>query len=69
VTAGGWLPGSRGAAALADYADKIGAEMIILPDDLADRSILDRFRGDPSPDDVREKAHRPTLVVATGDAA
>jgi hypothetical protein len=43
--------------------------VIILPEDLDDRSIFDRFRGDPSPDDVTKKAHRPTLVVATGDAA
>jgi len=65
VKASGWLPGSRSAATLAEYAEKIGADMIILPEDLEDRSLYERFRGDPSPGDVEEKTHRPTLVVAT----
>jgi hypothetical protein len=69
VDTAGWLPGSRGADALAEYAEKIGATTIILPEDLEDRSFLDRFRGDPSPDDVKEKSHRLTLVFATGNAA
>ena len=67
VKASGWLPGSRSADTLAEYAAKIGADMIILPDDLEDRSMYQRFRGDPSPSDVEEKTHRPTLVVATRD--
>lgn len=68
IQASAWLPASRSADTLAEYADKIGADLIIVPDDLDDRSILDRFRGDPSPSDVENKTHRPTIVVATSNA-
>jgi nucleotide-binding universal stress UspA family protein len=67
IEAAGWLPGSRGADALAEYAEKVGATLILLPADLDDRSFMDRLRGAPSPGDVAEKTHRPTIVVATGD--
>jgi nucleotide-binding universal stress UspA family protein len=65
VDAFGWLPSSRGAAALAEYVHQEGADLVIIPDDLEDRSLIERLRGDPSPEGIAQESATPTVLVHT----
>ncbi|MGH2380645.1 MAG: hypothetical protein ACRDG7_05425 [Candidatus Limnocylindria bacterium] len=45
ISAGGWLPREGGVDAMVDYAREHGAEVVLLPDDLPDRGLVDRLVG------------------------
>ena len=62
VDAYGWLPDSPGADALVSFADEQHADLIVVPEGLADPNLLDRLRG-RSLQGVGEKAERPVIVV------
>ena len=62
IDAYGWLPDSPGADALVDFADDQHADLIVVPEELAEPNLLDRLRG-RSLHDVGEKTERPVIVV------
>ena len=45
VDAWGWLPTKRDAAELASYAERQGAEVVLVPKDLEQPSVVDRVLG------------------------
>jgi hypothetical protein len=45
VDAWGWLPTRKGAADLADYAERQGASLVLVPPDLEQPSLVDRVLG------------------------
>ena len=63
IEAFGWLPKSKSADAIVEYADREHADLIMLPGELDDRSLFDRLKGKPSIDDMAENADRPLAVV------
>ena len=62
IDAYGWLPDSPGADALVTFADSLHADMIVIPEELADPNLLDRLRG-RSLDGIESKTERPIVVV------
>lgn len=62
VEAFGWLPKRKGADALAEYADRQHADLIILPADMEEPGLFDRLRKATLKDAV-EETHRPVAVV------
>lgn len=62
VDAYGWLPSTKGSDGLASYADSIGADLIMLPHELAEPSLFERLRGASAAAAVRD-VHRPIVVV------
>ncbi len=63
VDAYGWLPDKKSGEALADYADKQAADLIMLPAELQEPGLFDRWRG-ASVEEAVEETHRPIAVVA-----
>lgn len=45
IDAWGWLPTSRDGRALAEYAERQGASLVLVPPDVADPGLLDRAAG------------------------
>ncbi len=66
VDAWGWLPSEHGLEALWDDARKRGADLIVIPEELADGGVLDRLRGDRLDD--KTLADAPTAVMVVDDA-
>jgi nucleotide-binding universal stress UspA family protein len=62
VEAFGWLPQRKGADALAEYADRHHADLIILPAEMEEPGLFDRLRKATVKDAV-EQTHRPVAVV------
>ena len=62
VDAYGWLPSTKGSDGLADYADEVGADLIMLPQELAEPSLFARLRGASVAAAVKD-VHRPIVVV------
>ncbi|MCK9517719.1 MAG: universal stress protein [Dehalococcoidia bacterium] len=62
VEAFGWLPDKKGADALAEYADKQQADLIMLPADMEEPGLFDRLRKATVKDAV-EETQRPVAVV------
>ena len=62
IDAYGWLPDSPGADALVDFADDQHADLIVIPEELADPNLLDRLRG-RSLGGIEDKTERPIIVV------
>ena len=65
VDAFGWLPSSRGSEALAEYVHQQDADLVIVPDDLEDRSLIEWLRGDPSAAGIADETATPTVLVHT----
>lgn len=63
IQAFGWLPKSKSAESIAEYADREDADLIMLPRDLEEPGLMGRLQGEPSVDDAAEKAARPVAVV------
>ncbi len=61
IGAGGWLPRAGGVDAMVDYAREHGAEVVLLPDDLPDRGLLDRLVG--ATEEKAVEQDRPGLAV------
>ena len=61
ISVGGWLPREGGVDAMVDYARDHGAEVVLLPDDLPDRGLLDRLVG--ATEDEAAEQDRPELAV------
>jgi hypothetical protein len=61
ISAGGWLPREGGVGAMVDYAREHGADVVLLPDDLPDRGLLDRLVG--ATEDAAAEQDRPELAV------
>jgi hypothetical protein len=63
VDAWGWLPSERGLEAMWADARRRGADLMALPAELAEPSVLDRLRGERLDDDTLSDAPTPVLVV------
>ncbi|MEX0784496.1 MAG: universal stress protein [Dehalococcoidia bacterium] len=63
IQAFGWLPKSKDADAIAAYAEREGADLIVLPSALEDPGLMGKLRGEASVQEAAEKAHRPLAVV------
>lgn len=64
VNAFGWLPDSRKAEDLKDYAEYHSADLIIVPSDIEDVSFLERLaKGTDDVDKIVEKVHIPVMTV------
>ncbi len=63
IEAFGWLPKSKSADAIVEYAEREHADLIMLPSELDERSLFDKLKGKPSIDDMAEQAVRPLAVV------
>ena len=63
VDAWGWLPSKRDAHALAEYAAKQDASLLVIPSTLEQKGLADWLKGRPSADEVVEEADQPVLVV------
>jgi nucleotide-binding universal stress UspA family protein len=59
----GWLPSSKGAKALQEYAAEAHADLIIVPSSLEHPSFFDRLRGENSLEKTREEVDAPIVVV------
>ncbi|MGI8926698.1 MAG: hypothetical protein ACR2HN_08665 [Tepidiformaceae bacterium] len=62
VDAYGWLPQQKGSGALAEYAEKQGAELIMLPKEMDDPGLLDRMRG-ATIEKAEKQTHIPVALV------
>jgi hypothetical protein len=63
IDAAGWLPTSKDADAIAAYADREHADLILLPKDLEHPGLLGKLRGEASAAATARKAGRPLAVV------
>lgn len=64
IDAHGWLPDSRGAEALNEYAEHHSADLIILPSELEDVSFLEKFaKGTADAEKIVEEVHIPVMMV------
>ncbi len=63
IQAFGWLPNSKDANAIAEYADREQADLIMLPSDLDDRGLIGKLQGQSSTEQTAEKSGRPVAVV------
>lgn len=63
VEAFGWLPKDKSVDSMVEYADAHGVDVIMVPAELADASLIDRIRG-RSLAKLEEDAHAPVVVVA-----
>src|SRR5205823_5774620 len=66
VDAWGWLPSEHGIEALWNDASERGADLIVVPEELAEGGVLDRLRGDRLDDETLEDA--PATVMVVDDA-
>ena len=62
IDAYAWLPGDVGGDALAEYADQQGADLIMMPEEMQDPSLIDRLRN-KTVDSAVEESHRPVAIV------
>jgi hypothetical protein len=62
VDAYGWLPDKKSGEELAEYAEKQAADLIMLPAELKDPGLFDRWRG-ASVEKAAEETGRPIAVV------
>lgn len=58
----GWLPSSRSASDLIAYAEEQGADLIMIPRELEDPSLIERLRGETA-----EKARQSPIPIALVD--
>ena len=65
IDAYAWLPGDVGGDALAEYADEQGADLIMMPEEMQEPSLIDRLRN-KTVDSAVEETHRPIAVVHAG---
>jgi nucleotide-binding universal stress UspA family protein len=64
IQAFGWLPKSKDANAIAEYADREHADLVILPSALEEPGLMGKLRGEASVAEMTEKAAgRPLAVV------
>jgi hypothetical protein len=63
VDAWGWLPSEHGVEAMWADARRRGADLVVLPADLAEPSVLERLRGERLDDETLSDAPTPVLVV------
>jgi hypothetical protein len=63
VDAWGWLPSEHGLEAMWDDARRRGADLVVLPSELADPSVLERLRGERLDDETLSDAPATVLVV------
>ena len=64
VDAWGWLPDSRGAEALNEYAELHAADLIILPSDLENVPALEKFtKGTADANKIRDEVSTPVMTV------
>lgn len=61
----GWLPDKKSAEELAEYAEKQAADLIMLPAELQEPGLVDRWRG-ASVEKAAEETGRPIAVVDEG---
>lgn len=62
IDAYGWLPGDNSGEALADYAHRIGADLVLIPEELQEPGLVERLRG-KSLQDVEKHVDRPVALV------
>jgi len=62
VDAWAWLPSSGDASALAEYAERQGADLILVPKDLEDPRLLERLQGTDA-SDARHETRIPVVAV------
>ena len=62
IEAYAWLPAKKGADALASYADEVHADLIMVPQELAEPSLIKRLQGETLKSAV-DQAHRPVALV------
>jgi nucleotide-binding universal stress UspA family protein len=63
IDAFGWLPKSKDADAIASYAEREQADLIMLPSELEEPGLMGKLRGEASVEETAEKAQRPVAVV------
>jgi hypothetical protein len=63
VDAWGWLPSEHGLEPMWEDARRRGADLLALPAELAEPSVLERLRGDRLDDETLRDAPTPVLVV------
>jgi hypothetical protein len=63
VDAWGWLPSDHGLEAMWHHARRRGADLVALPADLAEPSVIERLRGERLDDETLSDAPTPVLVV------
>jgi len=62
IDAWAWLPTSPDASALAEYAERQGAEVILVPKDLEEPGLLDRLQGKDA-GDAQDQTRIPVVAV------
>lgn len=62
VDAYGWLPDTKGSDGLAHYADEVGADLIMLPQEFAEPGLFAKLRGASAKAALKD-THRPIVVV------
>ena len=62
VDAWAWLPTSADASALAEYAERQGADVILVPRDLEEPGLLERLQGKAARD-AGEETQIPVVAV------
>jgi len=63
IDAWGWLPSSRGADALAEYANEQGADLLFVPSDIEHTGLGGWLKGQPSAEQIGEAADQPVVIV------
>ncbi|HEX6031397.1 MAG TPA: universal stress protein [Tepidiformaceae bacterium] len=66
IQAFGWLPKAKDADAIAEYADREHADLIMLPSHLEEPGLLGKLKGESSVEEAAEKAGRPVAVIDEG---
>jgi hypothetical protein len=64
IEAWAWLPDSADGEDLAAYAERQGAGLIVVPEDLASPSLIERLQG-AGLDETREATNIPVMTVRT----
>src|SRR3954451_4879210 len=64
VDAWAWLPTSKGTADLAEYAERQGASLFLVPPDLEEPSLVDRVCGRSGTDGVGHRSRAPFEIVS-----
>lgn len=62
IDAYGWLPGDNSGEALADYAHRVGADLILIPEELQDPGLFEKLRG-KTLENVEKHVDRPLALV------
>jgi hypothetical protein len=62
IEAWGWLPDSSGGEDLAQYAERQGADLILVPEELESPGILDRLQG-AGVDETRDATSIPVVTI------